>query len=158
VVQIDHVDRVDGGPGVGVRGQQHPPRARVDVHGPLEELDPVQLRHPVVGQDRGDQVAAQLHLPQRVQPVGRGFGPHDPVPVAVAPPQVAGHRPGHRRIVVDRQDRRAGFFGPLAQGAHDRLSILSICDLFRIDVINQKPFCRTSSGITGEVSSRRHRD
>ena len=140
VVQVDHVDRVDRGPGIGVRGEQHPPRAGVDVHGLLEELDPVQLRHPVVGQDRGDQIAAQLHLPQRVQPVGRRLGPHDPVPVPVPPPQVAGHRPGYRRIVVDRQDRRAGFLGPLRQGVHDRLSIRSICDLFHIDIINKNPF------------------
>ena len=62
VVEVDHVDGVDRGPGVGVRGEQDPPRPRVDVHRPLEELDPVHLGHPVVGQDRRHQVAAQLHL------------------------------------------------------------------------------------------------
>jgi len=67
VVQVDDVDRVDGGAGVGVCRQQHAPCPRVKVHGPLEELDPVHLRHAVVGQDQGDQVTAQLHLPQRVQ-------------------------------------------------------------------------------------------
>jgi len=68
VVQVHHVDRVDRGTGVGVRGQQDPPGARVDVHGLLEEFDAVHLRHAVVREHHGDQVAAQLHLAQRVQP------------------------------------------------------------------------------------------
>ena len=76
MVQVHHVDGVDGRAGVGVRGQQRPPGARVHVHGLLEELDAVHLWHPVVGQDHRDEVAAQLHLPQRVErrshPIPRG--------------------------------------------------------------------------------------
>ena len=53
--------------GVGVRGEQHPPRAREEVHRLLEELDAVHLRHPVVGEQHRHLVAAQLHLAQRVQ-------------------------------------------------------------------------------------------
>src|SRR5690606_40824174 len=47
--------------GVGVGGQQHPPRVRVHVHRRLQELHPVHLRHPVVGEDGADLVTPQPH-------------------------------------------------------------------------------------------------
>ena len=108
VVQIDDVDRVDRGVGVGVGGQQHPARGRVDVHRLFQELDPVHLRHPVVGEQHRDVIAAELHLLQRVERVGAGLGADDPVVLAVATAQVAGHRPGHAGVVVDGEDRRLG--------------------------------------------------
>ena len=67
VVEVDDVDRVDRGVGVGVGGEQDAAGLRVDVHGLLEELDAVHLRHPVVGEQHRDLLAAQLHLAQRVQ-------------------------------------------------------------------------------------------
>jgi hypothetical protein len=67
VIHVDEVDRVDRGVRVRVRGQQRPAGPRVHVHGPLEELDPVHLRHPVVGQQHRYLVAPELHLPQRLQ-------------------------------------------------------------------------------------------
>ncbi len=108
VVQVDDVDRVDRGVGVGVGGQQYAFRPRVDVHRLLEELDPVHLRHAVVGQDHRDHVAAQFHLPQRVQRRFSRLGAHDPVLLAVAAPQVPGDRAGHARVVVHSDDRRTG--------------------------------------------------
>jgi CheY-like chemotaxis protein len=38
VVEVDDVDRVDGGVGVGIGGQQDPPARRVQVHRGFEEL------------------------------------------------------------------------------------------------------------------------
>jgi hypothetical protein len=108
VVQVDDVDRVDRGVGVGVGGQQHAFRARVDVHRLLEELDPVHLRHAVVGQDHRHHVPAQLHLAQRVQRRLPGLGAHDPVLLAVPAPQVTGDRAGHPGVVVHSDDRCAG--------------------------------------------------
>ena len=105
MVEVDHVDRVDGRAGVGVGGEQHPARRRVQVHRPLQELDPVHPRHPVVGHDHGHLVAAQLHLAQRVERGVAGLGAHDPVLLAVPSPQVTGHRPGHAGVVVHRHDR-----------------------------------------------------
>ena len=67
VVEVDDVDRVDRGARVRVGGQQHPAGEGVDVHRPLEELDASETGHPVVRQENGDLVAAQLHLPQGVQ-------------------------------------------------------------------------------------------
>ncbi len=62
VVEVDDVDRVDRGVGVGVGRQQHPAGERVDVHRLFEELDAAHLRHPVVGDEHRDGVAAQLEL------------------------------------------------------------------------------------------------
>ncbi len=106
IVEINHVDRVDGGAGVGVGGQQRPPRPGVNVHRVLEELDPVHLRHPVIGQEHRDRFTAQLHLAQRVEGHRPGLGAHDPVPFPVLPPQVPGHGAGHPGVVVHRQDHR----------------------------------------------------
>ena len=126
VVEVDHVDRVDRGAGVGVRGEQHPARPGVDVHRLLEELDPVHLRHPVVGQQDRDQVAAQLHLPQRVQRLRARLGPHDAVMVAVAPAQVAGDRAGDARVVVDGEDRRPDRLGLLGHNAHSKCVCVTV--------------------------------
>ena len=67
MVEVDHVDGVDGGAGVGVRGEQDAPGPGVQVHGLLQELDAAHLRHPVVGQQHSHLVAAQLHLAQCLQ-------------------------------------------------------------------------------------------
>jgi hypothetical protein len=109
-----------------------------------EELDPVEFGHPVVGEDRRDQVAAQLHLPQRLERRGPRLGPYDPVLISVPAAQVTGHRPGYRRIVVYGKDRGPRSLGLLALGrfgqrAHAWLSIASICDLFHIEVGDEIP-------------------
>ena len=105
MIKVDDVDRVDRGTGVGVRGEQDAPRPGVHVHRAFQELDAVHLRHPVVGQDHRDLVAAQLQLGERVQRRLAGLGAHDPVLAAVAAPQITGHGAGHVRVVVDGQDR-----------------------------------------------------
>ena len=58
-------------------------------------------RHPVVGEDHRDRVAAQLELAQRVERLPAGLGAHDPVVLAVPAAQVAGDGAGHGRVVVD---------------------------------------------------------
>ena len=62
MVEVDDVDRVDGGVGVGVGGQQDPTCRRVQVHGLFEELDAGHLRHPVVGNQHRDGFAPQLEF------------------------------------------------------------------------------------------------
>ena len=104
VVQVDDVDRVDRGVGVGVRGQQHAARQRIDVHRLFEELDAAHLRHPVVGDEHRDGVAAQLEFVERLESVGPGLGAHDPVPLAVVAAQIASDSAGHGGVVVDGQD------------------------------------------------------
>ena len=70
---------------------------------------PLISRHPVVGQQDGDPVAAQLQLAQRLERLRPGGRAHDPVVLAVLPSQVAGHRAGDRRVVIDREDDRSAF-------------------------------------------------
>jgi len=64
VVDVDDVDGLDGGVGVG--REQGTAGPREQVHRLLEELDAVHVGHPVVGQQRGDRGAAQVQLPQRL--------------------------------------------------------------------------------------------
>ena len=83
MVEVDDVDGVDRGVGVGVGGQQHPLGQREEVHRLLEELDAAHLRHPVVGDEHRHGVAAQLQFLERVERVGARFGTDDAVPLAV---------------------------------------------------------------------------
>ena len=106
MVQVDDVDGVDGGVGVGVGGQQHPLGRRIEVHRRLEEVDTGHLRHPVVGDEHRDRLTPQLELLEGVQRVRARFRPHDPVGVAVLATQVPGNGSGHRGIVVDGQHHR----------------------------------------------------
>jgi hypothetical protein len=94
MVQVDDVDRVDGGVGVGVGGQQHAARRRIQVHRLFEKFDAAHLRHPEVGDEHRDRLAAQFELLERAQGVGPGLRAHDPVLFAVVAAQVARDRPG----------------------------------------------------------------
>jgi hypothetical protein len=69
VVDIDDVDRLDSRISVGVGSQQRPARPWEQIHRLFQELDAVEMRHPVVGQDRRDRLAPALDLLQRVQGV-----------------------------------------------------------------------------------------
>ncbi len=106
MVDIHDVDRLDGGVGVRVSGEQRTTGPREQVHRALQELDTVHPRHPVVREDRGHRLAAQLQLLERVERLTTGTGPQDPVLLAVAATQVTRHRPGNARVVIDgEQDR-----------------------------------------------------
>ena len=103
VVEVDDVDGVDRGVGVGVSGQQHPSRRRVQVHRLLEEFDTGHLRHPVVGDERCDRLTTQFELLEGFQRIRARLRPYDPVGLAVVATQVPGDGPGYRGIVVDGQ-------------------------------------------------------
>ena len=124
VVEVNDVDGVDRRARVRVGGQQHPAGVRVNVHRPLEELDAGQPRHPVVREEDRHLVAAQLHLPQRLQGLLAGLGTDDPVPLAVPPAQVTGYSARYTGIIVHGDDHRTEFsfagrsrHGPMLSGA-----------------------------------------
>ena len=139
MIEVDDVDGVDGGVGVGVRRQQHPARQRVEVHRLLEELDAAHLRHPVVGDEHRHGVAAQLEFLERLEGVWPGFGAHDPVPLAVVSAQIAGDGSGHGRVVVDGQD-----YGSCGAGYRVQSSLSSMRSLssgYAVEVVTLRwPF------------------
>jgi hypothetical protein len=71
-VDVHVVDGADRGVGVGVGGEQAAAGTRDDVHRLLEELDAVHAGHPVVGQQDGDRLAAELELAQGVEGLRAG--------------------------------------------------------------------------------------
>ena len=93
MVEVDDVDRLDGGVGVGVRGEERPTGVGEQVHRLLEELEPAHLGHAMVGQQHCDQVAAQLQLTQRLQGLWAGLGPHHAIVLAVLTAEIPGNRP-----------------------------------------------------------------
>ena len=82
----------------------------------LEELDAAHLRHPVVGDEHRDGVAAQLEFLERVEGVGAGFGSDDAVSLAVVASEIAGDGARHCRVVVDGEND--GFSGLRGRGGH----------------------------------------
>jgi hypothetical protein len=103
VVEVHHVDRLDRGVGVGVGGQQRPSGVREQVHGLLQKLQAAHLWHAVIGQQHRHHVAAKLDLPQRLERPRSRLGPHDPVVLPIAPPQVPRDRTRHPGVVVHRE-------------------------------------------------------
>ena len=107
VVQRDLVDRRDRRLGVGVGGQQH----ALGVGHELARLDEVlgarHPRHPLVGDEQRDLVAARARLAHELQRLGARRRAQDAVALAERAPQVARDRRQHGRLVVDDDDRRA---------------------------------------------------
>ena len=106
VVERDLVDRGDRRRRVRVGGQQHALGVRHDRAGLHQEVRAGHHRHPLVGEQQRDLVAARAHLREQLERLGAGGRPQDPVALAEAPPQVAGDRGEHDGLVVDGDDRR----------------------------------------------------
>ena len=106
VVQVDHVDGVDGGTCIGVGGQEYTPSGREEVHGLLQEIDAVHLRHPVIRQQQRHHIAAQLQFPKRLQSLVARLGPDDPIVLSVGATQISCDGAGHLWVVINGQDRR----------------------------------------------------
>ena len=106
MVEVDVVDRLDRRPGVGVGGEQRPAGAGEQVHRLLEEFDPGHPGHPVIGEQHGDPIAAQLQLAQRFEGARTGLRAHHPVRVAVVAAEISGDGARHAGIVVNREQNR----------------------------------------------------
>ena len=107
VVERDLVDRGDRRLGVGVGGQQHALGVRDDLARLDEVLGARHARHPLVGDQQRDLVAARRTSAQQLERLGARGRAQDPVALAEAAPQVARDRGQHRRLVVDGDDRGA---------------------------------------------------
>ena len=118
MIEVDDVDGVDRGMGVGVGGQQHAAGQRVDVHRLFEELDTAHTGHPVVGDEHRHRVAAQLEFVEGLEGVRPGFGPDNAITLAVMAAQIACDRAGDRGVVVDGQDYRLAGLGIWSSHRH----------------------------------------
>ena len=108
MVEVDDVDGLDRGVGVGVRGEEGPPGVGEEVHRLLEELEAAHLRHAVVGEQHRHAVAAKLQLAQGLERLGAGLGTHHPERLAVVAAEIPGDGARDARVVVDgEQDRLA---------------------------------------------------
>ena len=119
VVEVDDVDRLDGGVRVGVRREQGTARVREQVHRLFEELEAAHVGHAMVGEHHRHRVAAQLQLPQGLQGLRAGLRPHDAVRLAVLTPEVPGDGARHARVVVDGQQDRL----PVRLDGHEPLTV-----------------------------------
>ena len=106
MIEVDDVDGLDGGVGVGVGGEQGTPGVGEQIHRLLEELETTHAGHPVVGEQDRDQVATKLQLTQGLQRLGAGLGTHHAVRLAVVAAEISGDGARDARIVVHgEQDR-----------------------------------------------------
>ena len=119
VIEVDDVDRLDGGVGVRIRGEQRPPRVREQIHRLLEELEAGHLRHAMVREQHRDRIATQLQLAQRLQRLGARLRPYHAVDLAVLAAQIPSDGARHARVVVDGQQDRL----PVRLGGHEALTV-----------------------------------
>ena len=111
VVEVDLVDGLDRGLGVGVGRQQHALGVGHELARLDQVLGPGHPGHALVGDQQRDLLAARDELLQRAQGLGAGGRAHDPVALAEPPAQVAGDRGEHGGLVVDADDRRPAASG-----------------------------------------------
>ena len=106
MIDIHNVDRCDCRIRVGVRGEQRTARPGHQVHRCLEEVDAVHPRHPIVGEDGSDLVAAEDHFSDEIQPIRAVVGAQYAVVGPVLPPKVACDRSRHAGVIVHGQQNR----------------------------------------------------
>lgn len=106
VVQRDVVDRRDRSLRVGIGGEQHALGVRNDLARLHEVRRARHPRHTLVCDQHRHLVAARAQLAQQVQRLSPGRGSQYPEALAEAAPQIARHGGEHRRLVIDRDDRR----------------------------------------------------
>ena len=89
VIERYLIDGLDRRLGVRVRGQQHALGGRDDLARAHEVVGALHARHPLVGYEQGNLLAAPGELAQRFERLLPRAGAHDPVALAEPPPQVA---------------------------------------------------------------------
>ena len=88
-MNVDFVNRVDGGAGVGIGRQQGALGVGINFSGFVQKPNAIHLRHALIGQQQRDRVVADPEFAQDSQPRITGVGAQHPIFLAVAGPQVA---------------------------------------------------------------------
>jgi hypothetical protein len=108
LVEVDLVDRLDRGVGVGVRGQQDGAGVGVQSPRPGQQLGSAQRGHALVGHDQRHRILRQGKLLERAQRGQAVRCRQDAELGGIPAAQITDDRGEHRPVVVDRQDRRLG--------------------------------------------------
>ena len=66
-MNVDLVDGVDGGAGVGIRGQQGPLGIGINFSGLVEEADAIHMRHALIGQEQSYSIVSNSEFAQQFQ-------------------------------------------------------------------------------------------
>ena len=66
-MNVDFVNGVDSGAGVGIRSQQGPLGVGINFPGFVEETDAIHLGHALIGQQQRDSVVANSEFAQQFQ-------------------------------------------------------------------------------------------
>ena len=103
VVDARGIDGPDGCFGVGVGGQQHPPRIGIECARALQKVHAGHARHALIAQQQRHRLLAGLQLRQRIQGRLAAGRPHHSVDRPVLPAQVLYHRFQHAYVVIHRQ-------------------------------------------------------
>ena len=106
IVDLRGVDRGDGGVGVGVGGEQRALRRWRQRPGFGQELHPVQIRHPLIGQDHRDRLRVLAFVPEHVQPFGAALRADHSIVTAILGDKVTADRAQHLRVIVHGEDER----------------------------------------------------
>ena len=106
VIERHLVDRLDRRLSVGVRRQQHALGLRHQLPRLHEIVGPRQAGHPLVSDQQRDLLAPGANLLEEIEPLGTRTGAHHPIALTKAAPQITRDRRQHRRLIIDRNDRR----------------------------------------------------
>ena len=104
MIQLDGIDRLDGGLGIGIRREQHSLGVGIELHGFHHGIDPVHLRHAMIDQQERDGIIALLQSPEQIQRGDSRLGSQDAVTIVVTLAQIAFDRSEYIGIVVNGQD------------------------------------------------------
>ena len=105
-MERDLVDGGDRGAGVGVCGEQHPHRLRVELARLAQEADAAHPGHALVHEQERDRAAPPPELVQRLQRIGARRRGQDPVAIAEVSPEIALDGGQDLAIVIHREDDR----------------------------------------------------
>ena len=104
VIEMRHVDGLDGRVDVRVGREHHATRQRIDVAGLREHVGPLDARHPLVADHDGQRVASRLQLADGGERLFARRRADDRVGLPVPRAEIAAHRREHLRIVVNDEE------------------------------------------------------
>ena len=101
VVEVDVVDRLDRGIGVGVGGEEGALGLGEEPLRFVEKFDAGDAGHALIGEHQGDDLVGQPDLAEHIEGSVAGIDPDDAEALAIFPPDVVRDRLENFGVVVD---------------------------------------------------------